>query len=300
MSIVGYSIGDPKKIECGNMAYSMFDVELVSSEKGVQKKTFFTDYPNDGISVDLATQSEDLRRSVFVDNIFNQENQEKAKIDNSDYFYLGKVTLGTDGVFSIDKTANINTEETAEEYFYRNIDYIKEQAESLKKDEQAQNSKYQNKSKEINVVKKSSNDIRKCNETKTVAASPNKPTNKVKTIKHSYAISDIHGMYGAYEKCLKQLNNNDDLYILGDVLDGKNQGMKILLDIVQRKNKSNNNPNITLVSGDNEWVFYRNIKVINEIKSKYENKANKKLNFENLMSNVDNFLKFGLEYSEIK
>lgn len=53
-----------------------------------------------------------------------------------------------------------------------------------------------------------------------------------------YVMSDIHGCYDKYKSMLKKINFNeeDTLYILGDVVDRGKEGLKTLLDIVERKN----------------------------------------------------------------
>lgn len=53
-----------------------------------------------------------------------------------------------------------------------------------------------------------------------------------------YVMSDIHGCYDKYMAMLEMIGFNDDdmLYILGDVLDRGPKGMKVLLDIANRKN----------------------------------------------------------------
>ena len=53
-----------------------------------------------------------------------------------------------------------------------------------------------------------------------------------------YAMSDLHGCYDKYLKILEKINfnDNDTLYILGDIVDRGPDGIKILLDIYNRKN----------------------------------------------------------------
>lgn len=53
-----------------------------------------------------------------------------------------------------------------------------------------------------------------------------------------YVMSDLHGCYEKYMKMLSLLNlkGDDILYILGDVVDRGEGGIKILLDIMGRKN----------------------------------------------------------------
>ena len=53
-----------------------------------------------------------------------------------------------------------------------------------------------------------------------------------------YVMSDIHGMYDKYKEMLELINfnDNDTLYILGDVIDRGPEPVKILLDMMSRKN----------------------------------------------------------------
>ncbi len=53
-----------------------------------------------------------------------------------------------------------------------------------------------------------------------------------------YAVSDLHGCYDKYIKLLERLNmtSDDSLYILGDIVDRGSEGIKIILDLVNRKN----------------------------------------------------------------
>ena len=53
-----------------------------------------------------------------------------------------------------------------------------------------------------------------------------------------YAVSDLHGCYDKYIKLLECLHmtSDDSLYILGDIVDRGSEGMKILLDLINRKN----------------------------------------------------------------
>ena len=53
-----------------------------------------------------------------------------------------------------------------------------------------------------------------------------------------YAMSDLHGCYDKYIKMLEKINFGDDdtLYILGDIVDRGPDGIKILQDVMKRKN----------------------------------------------------------------
>ena len=57
-------------------------------------------------------------------------------------------------------------------------------------------------------------------------------------VEHStYVCSDLHGEYPAYQAIIDQLKEKDKLYILGDVIDRGPDGIKILQDIIKRKEK---------------------------------------------------------------
>lgn len=62
-----------------------------------------------------------------------------------------------------------------------------------------------------------------------------------------YAISDIHGMYDKYIKMLEliKLSDNDELYVLGDVIDRGDKSAEVLLDMMKR-------PNVHPIIGNHE------------------------------------------------
>ena len=65
--------------------------------------------------------------------------------------------------------------------------------------------------------------------------SKNKKGTKVEP--STYVCSDLHGEYPAYQAIIGQLKEKDKLYILGDVIDRGPDGIKILQDIMKRKEK---------------------------------------------------------------
>lgn len=65
--------------------------------------------------------------------------------------------------------------------------------------------------------------------------SKNKKCTKVEP--STYVCSDLHGEYPAYQAIIGQLKGKDKLYILGDVIDRGPDGIKILQDIIKRKEK---------------------------------------------------------------
>ena len=71
-----------------------------------------------------------------------------------------------------------------------------------------------------------------------------------------YAMSDLHGCYDKYIKMLEKINfnNNDTLYILGDIVDRGPDGIKILLDIYNRKN-------VIVIQGNHDYSACRILKM---------------------------------------
>ena len=75
----------------------------------------------------------------------------------------------------------------------------------------------------------------------------------------TYVIGDIHGMYGSYMEVMKKMTPKDHLIILGDVIDRGNGGIRILQDIMKRKQNEQTNPEITFLLGNHEMQFLRTI-----------------------------------------
>lgn len=67
-----------------------------------------------------------------------------------------------------------------------------------------------------------------------------------------YCMSDFHGQYELYLKMLEKinLNNNDTLFVLGDVIDRGSDGIRILQDIMHRSN-------IVFIIGNHEYMMYK-------------------------------------------
>ncbi len=65
-----------------------------------------------------------------------------------------------------------------------------------------------------------------------------------------YVVADIHGCYEEYMELIQKINlaEEDHLYILGDALDRGDEPMKVILDMVQRKN-------ITYIIGNHDYLF---------------------------------------------
>jgi len=67
-----------------------------------------------------------------------------------------------------------------------------------------------------------------------------------------YVIADVHGCYDLYLKMLEKIgfSDNDTLYFLGDAIDRGPDGIKVLLDMMARKN-------VVPFWGNHEDMFYR-------------------------------------------
>lgn len=65
-----------------------------------------------------------------------------------------------------------------------------------------------------------------------------------------YIISDIHGCYEEYMKLLENIgfSDNDKLYILGDAMDRGPESIKVIEDIMQRKN-------VVFILGNHEYMM---------------------------------------------
>ena len=64
-----------------------------------------------------------------------------------------------------------------------------------------------------------------------------------------YACSDIHGQYEKYMKLWDIVTDEDELFIIGDVIDRGPDGMRILTDVMEREN-------ITFILGNHECMMY--------------------------------------------
>lgn len=66
-----------------------------------------------------------------------------------------------------------------------------------------------------------------------------------------YAMSDLHGCYEKFMKMLETINFQDDdtLYILGDIVDRGSGGIKILTEIMNRKN-------VVALRGNHDYLAY--------------------------------------------
>lgn len=71
-------------------------------------------------------------------------------------------------------------------------------------------------------------------------------------------MSDLHGCYDKYKQMLEKikLNNKDVLYVLGDIVDRGDDGIKILLDMMKR-------PNVIPMLGNHEYMAYSVLKKFN-------------------------------------
>lgn len=65
----------------------------------------------------------------------------------------------------------------------------------------------------------------------------------------TYVISDVHGCYEQYRALLEKIrfNDADTLYVLGDVIDRKPDGVRVLQDMMLR-------PNVIPVLGNHEFM----------------------------------------------
>ncbi len=77
----------------------------------------------------------------------------------------------------------------------------------------------------------------------------------------TYVISDIHGQYKSFKKMLKLISfgKDDTLYLLGDVIDRGDEGIKVLTEAMKM-------PNVHLFLGNHELLMLDALKNIEENK----------------------------------
>lgn len=108
----------------------------------------------------------------------------------------------------------------------------------------------------------------------------------------TYVCSDLHGEYPAYQAIVSQLKEKDKLYILGDVIDRGPDGIKILQDIMKRKEKGQ----VEFLIGNHELMMVQSLFLGDEKqKQNWTSDANEgqvtKEAFEKLNSNEQNKIK---------
>lgn len=75
-----------------------------------------------------------------------------------------------------------------------------------------------------------------------------------------YVCSDLHGQYHFYNDITSQLKENDKLYILGDVIDRGPDGIKILQDVMKRKEQGQ----VEFLIGNHELMMIQSLFLGNE------------------------------------
>ena len=101
-----------------------------------------------------------------------------------------------------------------------------------------------------------------------------------------YVCSDIHGMYDLYCRMLEtvRFGDNDHLYILGDMIDRGSDGIKILLDVMQRDN-------VTCLLGNHEHMMWhylnRHCDVLGEAWLSQNNGGERTLTSYSMLSDMD-------------
>ena len=81
---------------------------------------------------------------------------------------------------------------------------------------------------------------------------------------HVYVCSDLHGEYPAYSAIVSRLKPDDKLYVLGDVIDREPDGIKILQDIMRRKEKGQ----AEFLIGNHEWMMVQSLFLNDETQRK--------------------------------
>lgn len=162
----------------------------------------------------------------FIQRLFGS-NGLMSKQKRDDYIYLGGEFLQNDGYIASRCMIQENGK-TGQENFDNNLFKIKMQVEAKEEQKNDQDQRLP------------------------------EPSGK------HYVISDIHGMYGSYVQVMKKLKRNDHLYIIGDVTDRGNDGIRIIQDIMKRQENPNNNPQITFLLGNHEMQFLETVSIMDD------------------------------------
>ena len=82
----------------------------------------------------------------------------------------------------------------------------------------------------------------------------------------TYVCSDIHGQYDLYKTMLNEINftTEDHLYILGDMIDRGEDGIRVLQDVASR-------PNVTCLLGNHEYMMWNYISAEHRLSQNIEN-----------------------------
>lgn len=70
-----------------------------------------------------------------------------------------------------------------------------------------------------------------------------------------YVCSDLHGNYEVYKSIINCIDENDKLYILGDAIDRGPDGIKILKDVIKRKEKGQ----VEFFIGNHEYMMLQTL-----------------------------------------
>ena len=81
----------------------------------------------------------------------------------------------------------------------------------------------------------------------------------------TYVMSDLHGCYDKYAQMLEKIGfgDGDTFYILGDVIDRGPDGIKILMDMMDRKN-------VIPIIGNHESLALSSLKLLRDGASEEE------------------------------
>lgn len=83
----------------------------------------------------------------------------------------------------------------------------------------------------------------------------------------TYVCSDLHGEYLVYKAIIKQLKEKDKLYILGDVIDRGPDGIRILQDIMKRKEQGQ----VEFLIGNHELMMMQSLFLENQNEKERQN-----------------------------
>ena len=229
----------------GKVAYDMYRVKLIGTDGQTTQYNVFTE-PN--VFEQLKDLNLERRNKVIEWFLIKRLLGEKGLIKmhkNGNYIYAGRIEKQPDGKLLGDSNVCIDPEKgiTKRQIFDEDLPFLTQMLKGeLEKKQEGE--------MHIDAI--------------DIAAE------KKKKIGKKYAISDIHGMYGSYAEVMSNLNPDDTLYIIGDAIDRGKNGIKIILDIIERQQNPEINPQINFICGNHEFAFYQGVKLFSEMLEKYK------------------------------
>ena len=228
------------------------EIKFSNAIKGMEETSI---YKKNMFGMDLMIARERLRRIENIQNRMDFESkitEYKEKIKNSQKLGLYELSILGDTLYEGIKSSNgetiVSSDKMGAKKVYEKL--IKDYSET--KNEKAYNrllKLYSDKTQPI-YDKNRLEQLRQIMKQKEIKVS-NNDKKKKEPSSCVYVCSDLHGEYEVYKAITEEIKENDKLYILGDVIDRGEDGIKILKDVMKRKDKGQ----VEFFIGNHEYMM---------------------------------------------